>query len=212
MYRLTILSAICSLLLFAGCRQGNPDNGDQPTADNVEEAVADSVFVPKQDPQKIPYLFSGDLSKYYFVRMCTVTRLSRLELETLGVPVEDDHHYYIASVGLVRNNVPFDFPVDDIECMYDVWLVPTSFPDGKFNIHAQLIDSHNNRVSQLDFSKAVELKDLLRKCPNQGDFMVIEDLFSVERYFDHPSNKLDIRGYIKPVKEGVQKGKKTKKG
>ena len=212
MYRLTILSAICSLLLFAGCKQGNPDNGDQPTADNVEEASADSVFVPKQEPQKIPYLFSGDLSKYYFVRMCTVTRLSRLELETLGVPVENDHHYYIASVGLVRNNVPFDFPVDNIECMYDVWLVPSSFPDGKFNIHAQLIDSHNNRVSQLDFSKAVELKDLLRKCPNQGDFMVIEDLFSVERYFDHPSNKLDIRGYIKPVKEGFQKRKKARKG
>ena len=206
------MSAICSLLLFAGCKQGNPDNGDQPTADNVEEASADSVFVPKQEPQKIPYLFSGDLSKYYFVRMCTVTRLSRLELETLGVPVENDHHYYIASVGLVRNNVPFDFPVDNIECMYDVWLVPSSFPDGKFNIHAQLIDSHNNRVSQLDFSKAVELKDLLRKCPNQGDFMVIEDLFSVERYFDHPSNKLDIRGYIKPVKEGFQKRKKARKG
>ena len=194
MNRLTILSAVCSLLLFAGCKQGNPDNGDQPTADNMEEASADSVFVPKQEPQKIPYLFSGDLSKYYFVRMCTVTRLSRLELETLGVPVENDHHYYIASVGLVRNNVPFDFPVDNIECMYDVW------------------DSHNNRVSQLDFSKAVELKDLLRKCPDQGDFMVIEDLFSVERYFDYPSNKLDIRGYIKPVKEGVQKGKKARKG
>ena len=212
MNRLTILSAVCGLLLLAGCRQGNSDNGGQPISDNMEEAATDSVFVPKQEPQKIPYLFSGDLSKYYFVRMCTVTRLSRLELETLGVPVEDDHHYYIASVGLVRNNVPFDFPVDNIECMYDVWLVPTSFPDGKFNIHAQLIDSHNNRVSQLDFSKAVELKDLLRKCPNQGDFMVIEDLFSVERYFDHPSNKLDIRGYIKPVKESAPKGKKDKKG
>ena len=211
MNRLTILFAVCSLLLFASCKKGNSDNGSQPIADNLEEAVADTVFVPKQEPQKIPYLFSGDLSKYYFVRMCTVTRLSRLELETLGVPVEDDHHYYIASVGLVRNNVPFDFPVDNIECMYDVWLVPTSFPDGKFTTHAQLIDSHNNRVSQLDFSKAVELKDLLRKCPSQGDFMVIEDLFAVERYFDHPSNKLDIRGYIKPVKEGIQKGKKSRK-
>ncbi len=206
-----MLLAVMGLMLLASCgRDRSAGDGSTMVADG-QEAEADSVFVPKQDPQRIPYLFGGDLSKYYFVRMCTVTRLSRLELEALGVAVDDDHHYYIASVGLVRNDVPFDFPVDDIECLYDVWLVPTSFPDGKFNVHAQLIDSHNNRVSQLDFRQAVELKDLLRKCPNHGDFMVIEDLFSVERWFDHPSNKLDIRGYIKPVKVEAPKGRKARK-
>ncbi len=69
MNRLTILSAVCGLLLFVGCRQGNSDNDGQPTADNVEEAAADSVFVPKQEPQKIPYLFSGDLSKLSLIHI-----------------------------------------------------------------------------------------------------------------------------------------------
>jgi hypothetical protein len=41
--------------------------------------------------------------------------------------------------------------------------------------------------------------------------MVIEDLLDIERFFDHPSNKLDIRGYIKPVKEVPAKKRRNRK-
>ena len=105
----------------------------------------------------------------------------------------------------------FDFPIEGIECLYDLWLVPTSFPDGRFNVNAQVLNSNNIRVGELTFSRADNLKDLLRKCPNQGDFMVIEDLLDIERFFDHPSNKLDIRGYIKPVKEVPAKKRRNRK-
>lgn len=195
-----LLFAVLGLLLATGCKQDSP----KPTGHVAESKPAeqdDSVFVPKQEPQAIPYIFGGDLSNYYHVRRCTMTRLSRLELESLGITPADDHHYYLVAVGLMRNGVPFDFPIDGIECLYDLWLVPTSFPDGRFNVNAQVLNSNNIRVGELTFSRAGNLKDLLRKCPNQGDFMVIEDLLDIERFFDHPSNKLDIRGYIKPVKE-----------
>ncbi|MBR5715038.1 MAG: hypothetical protein IKX59_00475 [Bacteroidales bacterium] len=197
MKKLFVLLGLISMIMLGGC-----GSKQKPAASTDEMVNTDSILAPqRQDPKRIPYIFSGDLSKYYFVRMCTITPLSKKELEAMNVTAEPDHHYYIASVGLVRNGVPFDFPVDQIECLYDMWFVPAKFPDGKFNVHAQLVDSHHVRVGELDFSDAVELKDLLRKCPGEGDYMVIEDLLDVERYFDHPSNTLDIRGYIKPVKE-----------
>lgn len=205
-----LLFLLLGLTIAVGCRQSSP-KPSSPSAEPADSKPADSVFVPKQEPQSIPYIFGGDLSNYYHVRRCTMTRLSRLELESLGITPADDHHYYLVALGLMRNGVPFDFPIEGIECMYDLWLVPTSFPDGRFNVNAQVLNSNNIRVGELTFSRADNLKDLLRKCPNQGDFMVIEDLLDIERFFDHPSNKLDIRGYIKPVKEVPAKKRRNRK-
>ncbi len=210
MKKITVMLSLLGMLLTASCGKDATNNsGTQAAASGNEQAeVTDSVFIPQMAPWSISYIFGGDLSKYYFVKKCTLTRLTRLELEALGIKIEDDHHYYLISLGLVRNKEPFDFPIDQIECLYGAWRVPSGFPDGKFSIHADVISSHNIRVGQADFKRAANLKDLLRSCPNQGDFMVIEDILDIERYFDQLTNKLDIRGNIKPVKEANTKGRK----
>jgi len=196
MKKLLLLLTLMCFILTTGC-----SGGDKKPAVAPDAVSNDTEFEPQKPASKnIPYAFTGDLSKYYQARMCTATPLTTMELEAKNIQPQEDHHYYTISVGIERNGTPFDFKVDNIECMYDVWLVPTKFPAGKFNIHAQVVDTHNTRVAQLDFHNAVELKDLLKKCPNEGDFLVIEDVLDIERIFDRPSNKLDIRGYIKPVK------------
>jgi len=198
-----LLIGLVSLLLMTSC------GGDRKPTQTEEPAPADSIEEPqfRLEPMKILHIFGGNLSQYYFARTCTITRLTTMELEARHIDIKDDYHYYIATVALERNSTPFEFPIDNIECIYKVWLVPTMFPDGKFNLHAQIVNYHNMNVAQIDFSDAENLKDLLLKCPNEGDFMVIKGMFEIERVFDHPSNKMDIRGYIKPVVE--KKKKKT---
>ncbi len=199
-----ILIALVSLALMASC------GGDNKPAQTEEPAPADSIVEQqfRLEPVKILHIFGGNLSQYYFTRTCTITRLTTMELEAMHIDIKEDYHYYIATVAIEKNSTPFEFPIDDIECLYKVWLVPTMFPDGKFNLHAQMVNYHNMNVAQIDFHDADNLKDLLRKCPHEGDFMVIKGMFEIERVFDHPSNKMDIRGYIKPVAE-KKKNKKT---
>ncbi len=187
------LLVLISLISLVAC------GGDKKPAVSAEPAEADTVFHPqKQDPKPVSHIFSGDLSKYYHISMCTFTPLSLMELEEMKIQPKEDHHYYTVTVGIEKNATPFEFPVNAMQCIYKVWLVPTKFPAGKFNVHAQIMDSNNTSVAQLDFAEAVELKDLLKKCVNQGDFMIIEDLLEIERMFDQPSNVMDIRGYINP--------------
>lgn len=192
---LHIVTLMC-VLLVTGCGGGDK----KPTVD-TESISNDTVFEqPKNAPKTVSNVFGGDLANYYLVSKCTATLLTNLDLEAMNIVPKDDCHYYKVSIGLEKNDTPFDFPVDKIECMYDVWLVPTKFPDGKFNVHAQVLDIHNTKVAKLDFRNVEELKNLLKKCPNEGDFLILEDVLEIERIFDRPTNKLDIRGYIKPVK------------
>jgi len=194
MNKLSYLLILISVFVMTGC------GGEKKPAAQVEQTEADTVYhAHKQRPKSIPHTFSGDLSKYYRVNMCSLTPITTMELEEMHIEEKPDYRYYTVSVGLERNGTPFDFPVDNLDCIYKIWLVPTQFPAGKFNVHAQVLDSHNTNVAQLDFAEEEELKDLLKKCPNEGDFIVIDDMLEIERMFDKTSNKLDIRGYIKPM-------------
>lgn len=197
---LVLLMGAVALMTMPGC------SGEKQTDQPHETVAVDTTVVKYQlEPTKMLHIFGGNLSQYYFARSCTVTRLTRMELEERHVDIKDDYHYYIVSIALEKNSTPFEFPIDDIECIYKVWLVPTMFPDGKFNLHAQIMNTRNRSIAQIDFSHDEELKNLLRKCPNEGDFMIVEDMFEIERAFDHPTNKVDIQGYIKPVVEGKNK-------
>ncbi len=197
---LVLLMGAVALMTMPGC------SGEKQTDQPHETVAVDTTVVKYQlEPTKMLHIFGGNLSQYYFARSCTVTRLTRMELEERHVDIKDDYHYYIVSIALEKNSTPFEFPIDDIECIYKVWLVPTMFPDGKFNLHAQIMNTRNRSIAQIDFSHDEGLKNLLRKCPNEGDFMIVEDMFEIERAFDHPTNKVDIQGYIKPVVEGKNK-------
>lgn len=197
---LVLLMGAVALMTMPGC------SGEKQTDQPHETVAVDTTVVKYQlEPTKMLHIFGGNLSQYYFARSCTVTRLTRMELEERHVDIKDDYHYYIVSIALEKNSTPFEFPIDDIECIYKVWLVPTMFPDGKFNLHAQIMNTRNRSIAQIDFSHDEGLKNLLRKCPNEGDFMIVEDMFEIERAFDHPTNKVDIQGYIKPVVEGKKK-------
>lgn len=195
MHRLSVLFFVLFLaMMICSCGQGSKPSVSSPKADDG------AASVPSHRPTiKLMSIFGGELSKYYQVGLCTLTQLSRVDLEDMNIEAKDDYRYYIVSISLERNDTPFDFPIEGIECIYDVWLVPTQFPEGKFNVHAQILDSNNTKVASLDFSDCAELKDLLRKCPHEGDYMVITDLLEIERVFDRESNKVDLRGYIKPV-------------